>query len=46
MPPQPTNPQKMPFEKYRPFLPLVLDDRTIALADRRGNRRDRGFGLE
>src|SRR5206468_12708261 len=28
MPPQPTNPQKMPFEKYRPFLPLVLDDRT------------------
>ena len=28
MPPQPTNPKKMPFEKYRPFLPLVLDDRT------------------
>ncbi|MDQ1489345.1 MAG: 2-isopropylmalate synthase [Actinomycetota bacterium] len=28
MPPQPTNPQKMPFEKYRPFLPLVLEDRT------------------
>jgi len=28
MPPEPTNPKKMPFEKYRPFLPLVLDDRT------------------
>jgi 2-isopropylmalate synthase len=28
MPPQPTNPKKMPFEKYRPFLPLVLEDRT------------------
>jgi 2-isopropylmalate synthase len=28
MPPQPTNPEKMPFEKYGPFLPLVLEDRT------------------
>ncbi len=28
MPPQPTNPRKMPFEKYGPFLPLVLEDRT------------------
>jgi 2-isopropylmalate synthase len=28
MAPQPTNPKKMPFEKYRPFLPLVLEDRT------------------
>jgi 2-isopropylmalate synthase len=28
MPPQPTNPKKMPFEKYRPFLPLVLENRT------------------
>jgi 2-isopropylmalate synthase len=28
MAPQPTDPKKMPFEKYRPFLPLVLEDRT------------------
>ena len=28
MAPQPTNPKKMPFEKYRPFLPLVLENRT------------------
>jgi len=28
MAPQPTNPKKMPFEKYRHFLPLVLEDRT------------------
>ncbi len=30
MPPEPVTPEKMPFEKYRPFLPLPLD-----LADRR-----------
>jgi 2-isopropylmalate synthase len=28
MPPQPVTPKKMPFEKYRPFLPLALSDRT------------------
>ena len=28
MPPQPVIPKKMPFEKYRPFLPLSLPDRT------------------
>ena len=28
MPPQPVTPKKMPFEKYRPWLPLVLTDRT------------------
>ena len=28
MPPQPATPKKMPFEKYRPFLPLALADRT------------------
>ena len=33
MPPEPVIPKKMPFEKYRPFLPLAgagggLDDRT------------------
>src|SRR3954463_5912632 len=28
MPPQPVTPKKMPFEKYRPWLPLVLQDRT------------------
>ncbi|HEX7096629.1 MAG TPA: 2-isopropylmalate synthase [Acidimicrobiales bacterium] len=28
MPPQPVTPKKMPFEKYRPFLPLALPDRT------------------
>jgi 2-isopropylmalate synthase len=28
MPPQPVDPHQMPFEKYRPFLPLSLDDRT------------------
>jgi 2-isopropylmalate synthase len=28
MPPQPVIPKKMPFEKYRPFLPLDLPDRT------------------
>jgi 2-isopropylmalate synthase len=28
MPPQPVNPHKMPFQKYRSFLPLSLDDRT------------------
>jgi 2-isopropylmalate synthase len=30
MPPEPVTPKKMPFEKYRPFLPLplALDDRT------------------
>jgi 2-isopropylmalate synthase len=30
MPPEPVTPKKMPFEKYRPFLPLplTLDDRT------------------
>src|SRR5690554_4303030 len=25
MPPEPVTPKKMPFEKYRPFLPLPLD---------------------
>ena len=28
MPPQPLTPKKMPFEKYQPWLPLVLHDRT------------------
>ena len=28
MPPQPVTPRKMPFEKYAPFVPLVLHDRT------------------
>ncbi len=28
MPPEPVTPKRMPFEKYRPFLPLVLADRT------------------
>jgi 2-isopropylmalate synthase len=28
MPPQPATPKKMAFEKYRPFLPLTLADRT------------------
>ncbi|MFP5322074.1 MAG: 2-isopropylmalate synthase [Acidimicrobiia bacterium] len=28
MPPQPVTPKKMPFEKYQPFLPLELPDRT------------------
>ena len=28
MPPEPTTPRPMPFEKYRPFVPLVLEDRT------------------
>jgi len=28
MPPQPVTPKKMPFEKYAPFVPLVLHDRT------------------
>ena len=28
MPPQPTIPKKMPFEKYTPFVPVVLTDRT------------------
>jgi len=28
MPPQPVTPKKMPFEKYTPFVPLVLHDRT------------------
>jgi 2-isopropylmalate synthase len=28
MPPQPTTPKKMPFEKYRPWVPIVLRDRT------------------
>ncbi|MCU1455892.1 MAG: leuA [Acidimicrobiales bacterium] len=28
MPPQPATPKKMPFEKYRPFVPLELPDRT------------------
>ncbi|MGD2102513.1 MAG: 2-isopropylmalate synthase [Acidimicrobiia bacterium] len=28
MPPQPAKPKKMPFEKYRPQVPLVLEDRT------------------
>ena len=28
MPPQPVTPKKMPFEKYQPFVPLVLPDRT------------------
>jgi 2-isopropylmalate synthase len=28
MPPPKTTPNKMPFEKYRPFVPLVLEDRT------------------
>ncbi|MDX2378946.1 MAG: 2-isopropylmalate synthase [Acidimicrobiia bacterium] len=28
MPPQPVTPAKMPFEKYSPFVPVVLPDRT------------------
>ncbi|MGH8999890.1 MAG: 2-isopropylmalate synthase, partial [Acidimicrobiia bacterium] len=28
MAPEPTQPKPMPFEKYRPFQPLVLADRT------------------
>ncbi|HEX9504435.1 MAG TPA: 2-isopropylmalate synthase, partial [Acidimicrobiia bacterium] len=28
MPPEPAQPHKMPFEKYRPFVPLELPDRT------------------
>ncbi|MGZ8752569.1 MAG: 2-isopropylmalate synthase [Acidimicrobiia bacterium] len=28
MPPQPAQPKKMPFEKYQPFAPLELPDRT------------------
>jgi 2-isopropylmalate synthase len=28
MPPQPVTPKKMPFEKYKPWIPLVLTDRT------------------
>lgn len=28
MPPANVNPKKMPFEKYRPFVPIVLRDRT------------------
>ena len=28
MPPQPSTPAKMPFEKYAPFVPIVLEDRT------------------
>jgi 2-isopropylmalate synthase len=28
MPPQPSTPAPMPFDKYAPFVPLVLEDRT------------------
>ena len=28
MPPQPVTPKQMPFDKYRPWIPLVLRDRT------------------
>jgi 2-isopropylmalate synthase len=28
MPPKPVTPKKMPFDKYRPFVPLELPDRT------------------
>ena len=28
MPPQPVTPKKMPFDKYQPFVPVVLKDRT------------------
>ncbi len=28
MPPQPATPPTMPFEKYAPFVPIVLEDRT------------------
>ena len=28
MPPQNVTPKKMPFEKYSPWIPLVLADRT------------------
>src|SRR3546814_15344146 len=28
MPPDPVTPKQMPFDKYRPFPPLVLADRT------------------
>ena len=28
MPPQPANPKKMPFDKYQPYVPLDLRDRT------------------
>ena len=28
MPPEPVTPKTMPFDKYRPFLPLALPDRT------------------
>ena len=27
MPPEPAQPRRMPFDKYRPFLPLELPDR-------------------
>ena len=27
MPPEPVTPKRMPFERYRPFLPLDLPDR-------------------
>jgi 2-isopropylmalate synthase len=28
MPPEPVTPKRMPFDKYRPFMPLRLDDRS------------------
>jgi 2-isopropylmalate synthase len=28
MPPKPVKPEKMPFEKYQPWIPIVLQDRT------------------
>ncbi len=28
MPPQPSTPNRMPFDKYAPFVPIVLEDRT------------------
>ena len=28
MPPQPSTPKPMPFDKYAPFVPIVLEDRT------------------
>ena len=33
MPPQPVTPKKMPFEKYQPWVPVVLTDRTWPNAD-------------
>ena len=39
MPPEPAQPKKMPFEKYQPFVPLELPDRTLARPEARPRRR-------